>query len=443
MEIINPADKLLIQLLGKQNNYSEYHIRPLKWTLKLKVEDGILFHNYITGESIFFEKESEIAAESKYLYSRYFFVPEDHDDLKLVEELRSAVRLIDRKEEITSYKILTTTDCNARCSYCYELGMKRENMSLETAAALVDYIKKKSGGKKVTLSWFGGEPLLNTEVIDHICTEIQKSGIEYSSVMISNGYLFTPEMVLRAGNKWNLKNIQITLDGTGDNYNRIKAYAVAEDDPYKRVMNNIESLTSSGIHVNIRLNVSLENYDDICLLSDDLAKRFTGNEYLSVYASGLFQDMSDESDPLSRKELFIKLGYITEYLHKKGLAQRSRKSLKLRVRSCMADGDSHRGISPSGMLMKCEHHIFDKLSGDIFSDKEDLNVLEEWKQRMPYGDICNDCFALPACCKLKNCPTSHVCTEEEKKQYTDSFMFALEEQYVLYKTGKMFIHDDE
>ena len=440
MEIINPADKLLIKLLGNQNKYEENHIRPLKWTLKLPVKDGMVFHNFITGESIFFENGSELSAESRYLYSRYFFVPEDHDDLKLVEELRAAVKLIDKKEKITSYKILTTTDCNARCSYCYELGMKRENMSLETAAALVEYIKKKSGGKKVTLSWFGGEPLLNAEVIDHICTEINRSGIEYSSVMISNGYLFTPEMVGRAVNKWNLKNIQITLDGTGDNYNRIKSYTAAEDDPYQRVMNNIESLTRSGIHVNIRLNVSLDNYDDICHLADELAKRFAGNGHLSVYASGLFQDMGDEADDNKRKDLFKKIGIITEHLHKKGLAQKSRKSLKLRVRSCMADGDSHRGINPLGMLMKCEHHIFDKLTGDIFSEKEDVNVLEEWKQRMPYDDICNDCFALPACCKLKNCPTSHICTEEEKKQYTDSLKFALDEQYAFYKAGKSFFY---
>ena len=429
MEIISSADKLLIQLLGKQKKISDSAVRPLKWTLKLSVDEGFIIHNFLTGECLFFENETDITAGSEYMYSRYFFVPEDNDDIKLVEELRLAVRLIDRKKEITSYKILTTTDCNARCFYCYEAGMKRENMSTDTADALVDYIRKKSCGKKITLSWFGGEPLLNKRVIDHICSELRKSGIEYTSVMTSNGYLFTPETIKIAKEKWNLKNIQITLDGTRDVYNRIKAYIDAVDDPFERVMENIKMLTDHKIRVNIRLNMNPDNYEDLLSLADELSKRFKEKEYLSVYASGLFQDTHDETDDKKRKDVFIKLGYLSGYLHDIGLSKSDKKSLKLRVRSCMADGDSHRGISPAGKLMKCEHHIFDKLTGDIFEDHEDANALEKWKTKLPYDDICKDCFALPACYKLFNCPVSHICTEDEKKQYNVSMIDKVKDQY--------------
>lgn len=420
MLIFNPADKVIMQLLGTQSEKTGKIIRPLKWSLKIPSDNGIILYNFLTGEGIIFENETDIGENSEYLFSRYFFVYEDHDDLKLVNELRSAVRLINRKEEITSYKILTTTDCNARCSYCYELGMKREDMSIETAGRVVDYIKNNCGGKRITLAWFGGEPLLNTLVIDHICTEMIKAGIEYKSVMTSNGYLFTPEMISRSKELWRLNNIQITLDGTRDNYNRIKAYVAADEDPYNRVMDNIKDLTDQEIHVNIRLNMSLDNQRDLCDLAAELGDRFSGNENLSVYASGLFQETEKKGNAEDTKRLYQGLGMLTKLLLKKGLGKKSIKKLKLRTSACMADGDNHRGISPSGMLMKCEHHIFTELTGDISSDKEDVTLLNEWKETLPYGDICSDCPVLPMCYKLKKCPVSHICGKEEKEQYIDS-----------------------
>lgn len=435
MRIFNPADKVIMQLLGNQSKKTD-KIRPLKWSLRFPFDSGVIFYNFLTGEGIYFEKEADIDESTDYLFSRYFFVPEDHDDIKLVEELRSAVRLINQKDDVTSYKILTTTDCNARCAYCYELGMKREDMSIDTADRVVDYIKKHCGGKKITLSWFGGEPLLNTPVIDHICMEMINAGIEYTSVMTSNGYLFTPDMIGKAKEHWRLNNIQITLDGTKHNYNRIKAYTGADDDPYTRVLKNIKDLTDHKIHVNIRLNMSLDNFRDLCDLADELGDKFYGNEYLSVYASGLFQDTEEEGNPDKKKKLYDALSVLTKRLCNKGPGRKTAGKLKLRSSACMADKDSHRGISPSGKLMKCEHHIFTRLTGDIREDQEDEALLEDWKVSLPYGDICNDCPALPLCYKLKNCPVSHICNSEEKKNHIDMLTGELTDIYHRCSSGQ-------
>ena len=435
MLIFNPADKVIMQLLGMQTLKKDKKVRALKWTIRFPADNGIIIYNFLTGEGICFENDKEIEEKSEYLFTRYFFVPEDHDDRRLVDELRAAVRLINQTEDITSYKILTTTDCNARCAYCYELGMKREDMSIETAGKVVDYIKKHYGGKKVTLAWFGGEPLLNTGVIDHICMEMVNAGIDYTSVMTSNGYLFDQELADKAKKLWRLNNIQITLDGTGDNYNRIKAYVDAADDPYVRVLDNIKKLTEHEIHVNVRLNMDLENFVDLCDLAEELGKRFHGNEFFDVYASGLFQDTEAEGETEKKKRLFESLGVLRKLLHEKGFGRKSVKKLKLKTSACMADGDNHRGISPTGRLMKCEHHIFTRLTGDIRDEKEDKALLSEWKAMMPYGEICDDCPALPVCYKLLNCPVSHICSTEEKKQYIDSLIEVLTDVNALFSSS--------
>lgn len=425
MQMIEPADKVILQLLGKPKRNSEANIRYLKYTAKLSTGEGIILHNFLTGESLFFKDDEDIKRDIEYLFEHYFFVNNDFNDLKTVEELRKAFLLINQKKEITSFKILTTTDCNARCAYCYELGMDRVKMSPETAGEVIRYIKHNCGNKQVTLSWFGGEPLLNSDVIDDICNGLARYGIEYSSVMTSNGYLFTPELTKKAVKLWNLKNIQITLDGTKDNYNRIKAYIHSSDDPYKRVINNIKLLTEKGIRVNIRLNVSLDNYRDMHKLVQELSLYYPSKENISVYASGLFQETAKNSDPEGKKRLYDHLRGLTKELYRLGLAKRSRRSLKLRTSGCMADNDSHRGISPSGMLMKCEHHIFTKLTGNIKEKSEDVQLLDEWKEKLDYEEICNDCVVLPVCYRLKNCPVSHICTQEEKEQYIEDLFSAL------------------
>ena len=94
-------------------------------------------------------------------------------------------------------------------------------MDRETADRVISYIKEHCGGQQVKLSWFGGEPLVNHKVIDQICNGLRNDGIPYESRMISNAYLFDDTIVAKAADLWNLKNIQITLDGTEVVYNHI------------------------------------------------------------------------------------------------------------------------------------------------------------------------------------------------------------------------------
>lgn len=98
--------------------------------------------------------------------------------------------------------------------------------------------------------------------IDQICSELREKGIPFSSTMISNGYLFDADMISRAKAEWKLTFVQITLDGTEETYNRVKAYVGVKDNPFRRVINNINELLRSDIDVSIRLNVDRYNADD-------------------------------------------------------------------------------------------------------------------------------------------------------------------------------------
>ncbi|MBS4900660.1 MAG: 4Fe-4S cluster-binding domain-containing protein [Clostridiales bacterium] len=432
MKIIQEPDKAIMQVLGKGKADRGHTCRFLKWVVKVPYDGGCLLHNYLTGEMIFFDEADNNALEAKawqslirngggpgydlvrHMIENYFLVREEHDDIKLIDQVRKVIRLIKRPKEVNSFKILPTTNCNARCYYCYEDGINKINMTEDTAHKVVDYIAGRSNGSRVTLAWFGGEPLMGRKVIETICAGLRSRDVEYGSIMTSNGYIFDEELADQAVNSWKLNNIQITLDGTRFVYNRIKDYINPKHDPYLRVINNIRLLLARGVYVNVRLNMGLDNYDDLNNLIDDLAGEFKGQKKFSVYVDGLFQEM--EKDGPVKRDLIEKLKKLSARLGEIGLDTNPSKSLKLRVQGCMADSDNHRGVSPDGNIMKCEHYIDDRIVGHLESNEEDKAMLDDWKKPMTDGEFCPDCPARPSCYRLENCPVSHPCTFDEREQ---------------------------
>ncbi len=66
-------------------------------------------------------------------------------------------------------------DCNMTCKYCFastgHFGGERKLMNLETAKKAVDFILEKSGPRRnCEIDFFGGEPLLNFDLIKEVIT---------------------------------------------------------------------------------------------------------------------------------------------------------------------------------------------------------------------------------------------------------------------------------
>ena len=142
----------------------------------------------------------------------YFLVPEDKDECRFYQAVSSMMRAFDRQKGHKAYTILPTYSCNARCMYCYEEGRLPVTMTPEIVGKTIQFILDSRSDDKVHLEWFGGEPLLCPEIIDRICLEIGKAGIEYTSSMISNGSLITSEKIEKMTTTWKMKHVQISMD---------------------------------------------------------------------------------------------------------------------------------------------------------------------------------------------------------------------------------------
>lgn len=402
---------------------SEY--RLIKYHLSVNTDDGELLYNIVTGEMVLLSKEESVAIHNpgitysditKKLIEHHFLVPLCYNESNAVLQLKSILKATQSNEPIANYSILPTTKCNARCFYCYESGYKQVSMTKETAEKVIQYIIRNCGFQKVVLHWFGGEPLLGITRISQICEGLKANNIDYESTMISNGFCFSEELVHIAKNIWNLKTVQITLDGTEEVYNSTKNYINTSASPYYRVLDNIRLLLDSQIRVAVRLNLDFHNQNNLFQLIDELAIRFSDNNYLLVYAHELFEEQgfSPVSHTPDEKQLLIQTkDCIEKYISEKGLKKgrmfhKNAQLPSLRQNYCMADTSASVLINPDGSLGKCEHAIFEHLIGHVDSDEQNAQEVKFWS-RPSYKVNCRDCLYFPSCAIPTTCETDKCC----------------------------------
>ncbi len=430
MKVIRKQARTARDILGSQKLKPDTQGRFLTYCVAVTCDDGLLLYNVMTKELVLLEGQESalINAENlnesallqnpdselfRSLFESWFLVPEDHDDKKLCLDLREVALLLQkttRPNAITGYTILTTTDCNARCFYCYEKDCKHVDMSPQIALKAVDFIEENCGGKRVALSWFGGEPLYNLEIIDLITDELTKRGIAYNSRMTTNGYLFDDEVIRKAVEQWKLQRVQITLDGTEDIYNRRKAYIYDEGSAFKRVTDNIECLLEAGIRVTVRLNMDERNFDDLMQLCDWMAQRYKGQKKLSAYARYMFKIDEQVGVPFQGdiETLCKDMLLLEKKLRSIGLQGHRKLRNSLKLNCCMADSDDAILIQADGSLGQCEH-FYDSLScGSVEAGIQDEEAVAYWKELKSDAPVCDSCPMYPDCIRLVGCSTSYA-----------------------------------
>lgn len=438
--ILNMADPLP-GLLAPQRPVGGERYRLMHFVVQQPVEEGLLLYHVMTkalvlidhNEADMLEKDPSAVPG---LVEGWFAVPESHDDLKLAREVRAVGKMLSKPAKgISGYTILTTTDCNARCFYCYEKGRSRIPMTEKTADATVRYIIKNSSGETVRLRWFGGEPLFNKKVITRICTGLKEAGVPFRSSMVSNGLLFDEPTVAEAVELWKLKKVQITLDGTEDVYNRVKNYVNPEGSAFRRVLGNIHLLLNAEVKVSIRLNIDRHNADDLFLLADQLGAEFGGNPLVRVYSHSLFEACDVRAavshNDIQRSELFEKQKLLREKLRDAGLSSPGKLAHSLKLNRCMADSDSSVVILPDGHIGKCEHFSESEWFSHVLLEETDEGQIASFKQVRPELEACSECALYPDCFRLSKCEEAVHCNQVEREDK----LLTLRDQILSYYKG--------
>ena len=287
------------------------------------------------------------------------------------------------------YRILTTTACNAHCPYCYEHGVAPTSMTFPIADKIVQFIEKRSKiSEAIQIEWFGGELLVNVAVIDYITQKLKGDGYNFHSSMVSNGLLFTPELISRCVNEWNLEKIQITIDGSEKVYESIKGVPSGS---FFNLLSIIELLTRS-VFVSVRMNVGATT-KDFEVLIDQLSRRFNGNKNIFFYFYPLFENKREYS-----ANIFNKIIFLNNKLIQSGVATgQSIYNVRYKHTRCFATNYRCFTIAPDGKLYNCSHIMNQNgLIGSVESFSEyNSNRLKFVRQDI--SDDCKSCILFPLC----------------------------------------------
>lgn len=298
-----------------------------------------------------------------------------------------------KRNEHLSMNITTTLKCNARCPYCYERGVKFDDFDETKLDALINFIERHKKDSPVKLNWFGGEPFLNPKIIDAVTGRLGELGFEFQSFAITNGSLITRRLIERKFPKWNLRGVQITLDGTAENYARRKCYVDNQRNVFKKILNRIKWLAEANIHVDIRLNIDRENLDDILDLVHTLQAHFNSNKnvvYYPAFVTGVKDKLTDAEKVSCVKEIF------------RAAADPAKLSINERLYSfprslpCMRSDPQAFSVDVYGRVYNCEHLVGrgEKSLGTLKRLPKKIN---EARLNESLREECAACVFLPKC----------------------------------------------
>ena len=168
-------------------------------------------------------------------------------------------------QKVLSIFISFTSQCNLKCSYCYQDSSNKKNtfLSLDNWRIIFSHIKRKVTDhdlREVSIVLFGGEPTLNMDILIQAVTDLHSLRTKDTCInmaLITNGTLINNDKLLNIINKINM--IQITIDGVKDIHDKRRVYSTGLG-TFDIIINNLKLLRKNYTNdVLIRCNADKEN----------------------------------------------------------------------------------------------------------------------------------------------------------------------------------------
>lgn len=218
-----------------------------------------------------------------------------------------------------NFIIWTTHNCNLNCKYCYEQNKNIEMMDKDTADKCIKFIKENSDEEDIKISFHGGEPLLNFDIIEYV---VEKLKYEIPNKKIT--YYMTTNGTIRDKEKLdyiikNIDCISVSIDGKKDINDKLRQKHNGEG-TFDEVIETINYINKDVDIVRLRMTVTPDNVEyfadnyiyldklgfNCIAFSEDTGDSNWNEELLKVYESNLekiFDYMIEKDIDLAKYEV--------------------------------------------------------------------------------------------------------------------------------------------
>jgi len=303
-------------------------------------------------------------------------------------------------------------DCNLRCKYCFAeqgvYGGKPEVMSEEVAKAAIDFLIARSGTRhNLELDFFGGEPLMNFEVVkktvEYARSLEAKHNKRFRFTMTTNGMLLTDEISEYLNKE--MHNVVLSLDGRKEINDAMRPNAAGHGS-YDRIVPKYQhfvNMRGDGDYY-VRGTFTKNNLD---FAEDVIHMASLGFDQISVepvVSDPLLPFSIDEGDldavfaEYDRLAAYIlekkKQGSCFNFFHFMIDLEQGPCAIK-RLRGCGC-GNEYAAVEPQGGVYPC-HQFVGKPEwkmGDVLTGEYDTDMKARFAKATVYAkEDCRKCWA--------------------------------------------------
>ncbi len=185
-----------------------------------------------------------------------------------------------------SYVVLNVShECQLACKYCFahggDYGIDDSDriMSTEVARAAIELVNETRGNGPANITFFGGEPLLNWDVIRDSIEFAEKTCLDADGkpsvvfAITTNAIAMTPERAqyLREHNV----SIMLSIDGDKETHNLLRPCKNPNEDSWESVVEGLRHCLDAGLAPMARATISSMEIDLVKLADEFKSLGFT------------------------------------------------------------------------------------------------------------------------------------------------------------------------
>jgi uncharacterized protein len=303
-------------------------------------------------------------------------------------------------------------DCNLRCRYCFAgqgpFGGDRSLMSHRVGKGALDFLIKHSGPRRnVEVDFFGGEPLLNFEVlkklVDYGKTAAAEAGKNIKFTVTTNGINLNEtiaEYLVENG-----LSVVLSLDGRPSVHDKMRPFPGGKGS-YNIAAPNIVNFIQKHNYHNYYVRGTFTRYNKD-FAADVLHMAELGLKHLSVepvvggagedysLRESDIQEVNGEYEELTRQLLARRReGREVDFFHF-NIDLEGGPCLKKRISNCGA-GNEYIAVTPDGDIYPCHQFVGQEgfKLGDVFNGISNNDTISYFQNAYIYNkEHCPQCWA--------------------------------------------------
>lgn len=320
-------------------------------------------------------------------------------------------------DEVKSLCLHLSHDCNLRCKYCFAgqgaYHGERMNMPFDVAKAAVDFLIEKSGNRHtLEIDFFGGEPLMNMQVLKDTVSYIEEQGAihnkKFKLTTTTNGVLLSKEISDYLNEK--MDNVVMSVDGRKSVHDNARPTPNGKGS-FDLIIDKFKYFRSIRGNRDYFIRGTF-THDNLDFSADVLFVNDLGFDQISMEPVVL-----PSSDPMAITEKDLpKLLQEYENLVTQYIIRRKNKDswfsffhflvelengpcYKKRLVGCGA-GEEYLAVTPDGNIYPCHQFAGEKdyLIGNVIDKKLNENIREIFKNsNLTTKPVCKKCWARYHC----------------------------------------------